>query len=191
MLVDFEQDIEPCLSVLRNGGLILYPTDTIWGIGCDATNEKAVERVYRLKQREEQRSMIILLADERSLLQYVAAPDPAVFDYLEQLEKPTTLVFEGALGLPANLVNEDGSIGIRVVRDDFCRHLIRRLGRPLLSTSANISGSPAPANFTEISPAILAGVDYTVTYRRNDLTPRQPSAVVKWNRNGTQTILRP
>lgn len=191
MLVDFEQDIEPCLSVLRNGGLILYPTDTIWGIGCDATNEKAVERVYRLKQREEQRSMIILLADERSLLQYVAAPDPAVFDYLEQLEKPTTLVFEGALGLPANLVNEDGSIGIRVVRDDFCRHLIKRLGLPLLSTSANISGTPAPANFTEISPAILAGVDYTVTYRRNDLTPRQPSAVVKWNRNGTQTILRP
>ncbi len=191
MLVDFEMDIEPCLSVLRNGGLILYPTDTIWGIGCDAGNEKAVERVYKLKQREEQRSMIILLADERSLLQYVAAPDPAVFEYLEQLEKPTTLVFEGALGLPANLVNEDGSIGIRLVKDEFCRHLVKRLGRPLVSTSANISGSPAPANFTEISPAILAGVDYTVHYRRNDLAPQQPSAVVKWNRNGTQTILRP
>ncbi|MBI3138797.1 MAG: threonylcarbamoyl-AMP synthase [Sphingobacteriales bacterium] len=191
MLVDFEQDIEPCLAVLRNGGLILYPTDTIWGIGCDATNEKAVERVYQLKQREEQRSMIILLADERSLLHYVAAPDPAVFDYLEELEKPTTLVFDGALGLPANLVNEDGSIGIRLVKDEFCRHLIRRLGRPLVSTSANISGSPAPANFTEISAAVIAGVDYTVNYRRNDLASRQPSAVVKWNRNGTQTILRP
>jgi L-threonylcarbamoyladenylate synthase len=188
--MEFEQDIEQCLQVLRTGGLILYPTDTIWGIGCDATNEKAIQRIYRLKQREEHKSMIVLLADERSLNEYVAAPDPAVYDYLEQLQKPTTIVFDGALGFPDNLVSNDGSIAIRVVKEIFCRHLVKRLGKPLVSTSANISGNPPPRNYTEIDPEICRGVDYIVEYRRNDLVPAQPSAVVKWNPQGPPVILR-
>lgn len=190
MDTSFEHDIEQCLIILRRGGLILYPTDTIWGIGCDATNEKAIQRIYRLKQREEHRSMIILLASEQSLNDYVAAPDPAVYDYLEELDKPTTIVFDGALGLPDNLVSDDGSIGIRIVKDNFCRHLVKRLGKPLVSTSANISGSPAPGNFKEIVPEISSGVDYIVQYRRNDLVTTQPSLVVKWNPHGPPAILR-
>jgi L-threonylcarbamoyladenylate synthase len=120
----------------------------------------------------------------------VAAPDPAVYDYLEQLQKPTTIVFDGALGFPDNLVSNDGSIAIRVVKEIFCRHLVKRLGKPLVSTSANSSGNPPPRNYTEIDPEICRGVDYIVEYRRNDLVPAQPSAVVKWNPQGPPVILR-
>lgn len=186
----FENDVVECLNVLRKGGIILYPTDTIWGIGCDATNKKAIERIYKLKQREESKSLIILLADNRSLLQYIAAPDPAVFDYLENLQHPTTIIFNGAIALPDNLVNEDGSIGIRIVKEDFCRHLVKRLGVPLVSTSANISGAPTAATFSEISSEIKAGVDYIVRYRQEENKPAQASKVVKWEEDGTLTVLR-
>lgn len=188
--MNFENDVAECLRVMRNGGIILYPTDTIWGIGCDATNKKAVQRIYQLKQREESKSMIILLADERSLIEYVAAPDPAVFDYLETLQKPTTIIFQGAIGLPDNLVNKDGSIGIRIVKEEFCKHLVKRLGHPIVSTSANISGAPSPAFFSEINKEIIDGVDYVVNYRQQETTAAQPSRVVKWEEDGTLTILR-
>lgn len=188
--MNFENDVAECLRVIRNGGIILYPTDTIWGIGCDATNKKAVQRIYQLKQREESKSMIILLADERSLIEYVAAPDPAVFDYLETLQKPTTIIFQGAIGLPDNLVNKDGSIGIRIVKEEFCKHLVKRLGHPIVSTSANISGAPSPAFFSEINKEIIDGVDYVVNYRQQETTAAQPSRVVKWEEDGTLTILR-
>jgi L-threonylcarbamoyladenylate synthase len=179
------------LDALRKGGLILYPTDTLWGIGCDATNAEAVSRIYALKERQGSKSMIVLLADDRDILQYVSAPDPLVFDYLEALTRPTTVVYEGAIGLAENLLAEDGSIGIRVVRDEFCRHLLKRFGKPIVSTSANLSGESAPACFGEISSSIVQGVDYVVKYRRNDQAPGQPSSLVRWNRDGTQTVLRP
>lgn len=189
--MNWEQDVVHALNVLRAGGIILYPTDTIWGIGCDATLASAVDRIYRLKKREATKSMIVLLADTRDILHYVAAPPPEVFDWIEQTEKPTTFIFEGAIGLASNLIAEDGSIGIRIVRDEFCRHLIKRLGKPLVSTSANISGAPFPENFASVAPEIIDGVDYCVTYRREDHSPAQPSAVVRPEKDGTLTVIRP
>lgn len=189
-MVNFENDIEACLSVLRNGGLILYPTDTVWGIGCDATNPKAVERVYALKQRPDNKAMIVLLADERDVLQYVASPDLAVFDYLATCTKPTTVIYEGAIGLAENLVGADGSIAIRLCREDFCRHLLKRFRKPLVSTSANLSGTPTAASFAAISAGIRGGVDYVVQYRQDDTTPASPSAVISW-KNGQVNIIRP
>ncbi|MDQ3279401.1 MAG: Sua5/YciO/YrdC/YwlC family protein, partial [Bacteroidota bacterium] len=134
MSIDFSADVEAALTVLRAGGVILYPTDTIWGLGCDATNEDAIKRIYSIKQRDDSKSLIILVADERDVLQYVSAPDLAVFDFIQEQTRPTTVIFDGAIGLPGNLVAEDGSIAIRIVQDEFCRHLVRRLRKPLVST---------------------------------------------------------
>jgi L-threonylcarbamoyladenylate synthase len=188
--MDFDKDIEQALSVLVAGGLILYPTDTIWGIGCDATNAAAVAKVYALKQREAAKSLIVLAADERDILKYTSAPDLRVFDYLRTVTKPTTVIYEGAIGLADNLVNADGTIAIRLVDDLFCRHLIKRLRKPLVSTSANISGEPSPAFFRDIDPRVVAGVDYVVYHRREDTTPGAASAIIKWNADGTATIIR-
>jgi len=188
--MDFDKDIEGALGALRAGGLILYPTDTVWGIGCDATDAAAVAEVYALKQREAAKSLIVLVAEEKDILNYTSQPDPRIFDYLRNAVKPTTVIYEGALGLASNLVNADGTIAIRLVDDPFCRHLIKRLRKPLVSTSANISGEPAPAFFREIDPRIKKGVDYIAEYRREDDTPREPSAVIKWNADGPPTIIR-
>jgi Sua5/YciO/YrdC/YwlC family protein len=188
--MDFSNDVETSLKVLQSGGLILYPTDTIWGIGCDATNEQAVDKIYSLKQRPETKSMIVLLADEKELLQYVAHVDLQVFDYLKKAKKPTTVIYEGAIGLAPNVINTDGTVAIRIVKESFCKHLIKRLRKPIVSTSANISGDPSPATFKDISPAIWQGVDYIVQYRQNDQTVHAPSAIIKWNRNGTVTVIR-
>ena len=144
-MTDFTTEVETALNVLRTGGVILYPTDTIWGLGCDATNEAAVKNIFTIKERDDSKSLIILVADERDILQYVAAPDLAVFDFLQQQLRPTTVIFDNAVSLPDNLVASDGSIAIRIVKDDFCRHLIKRLRKPIVSTSANISGEPSPA----------------------------------------------
>lgn len=185
----FEEDIKHSLEVLRSGGIILYPTDTVWGIGCDATHESAVNRIYKLKNRPIRKGMIVLLAQERELLQYVAAPDMEVFQYLDNVSKPTTVIFRGAIGLAENLLSDDGSIGIRIVKDEFCRHLVKRLGKPLVSTSANLSGHDSPAVFSEISPTIVQGVDYVVKYRQEDPEPRAASSIVSWN-NGRITVIR-
>jgi L-threonylcarbamoyladenylate synthase len=187
---NFEDDVEKAIKVLESGGIILYPTDTIWGIGCDATQENPVRRIFDLKQREDSKSMIILVAEEKDILQYVAAPDLSVFDFIEQQSKPTTIIFENAIGLPDNLVSEDGSIAIRIVQDNFCRHLIKRLRKPIVSTSANISGQPSPKSFQEISEEIKNGVDYIVNWRQNDLSPSQPSQIIKWNNDGSHTVIR-
>lgn len=188
--MNFADDIENCLRVLLSGGIILYPTDTVWGIGCDATNERAVQKIYDIKQRQETKAMIVLLADERDIFQYVAQPDPAVFDYLENATRPTTVIYEGAIGMAENLIAEDGSIAIRLVKDEFCRHIIKRLRKPLVSTSANISGQPAPANFSSIDPQIINASDYVVQYKREDERKAQPSSIIKWNNNGTVTVIR-
>src|SRR2546423_5267657 len=189
--MDFTPDLENSLSVLRKGGLILYPTDTIWGIGCDATNEQAVERIYALKQRPSIKSMIILVADQREVLQYVANPDLRVFEYLEVVDKPTTVIYEGAVGVAGNLINEDGSIAIRIVKDDFCRHLLKRFRKPLVATSANISNEPSPTSFKEIKTQIIEGVDYVVQYRQDDFQAASSSNIIRWNKDGTVYILRP
>ena len=187
--MNFEEDIERCLKVLKAGGLILYPTDTVWGIGCDATNDKAVEKTYKLKKRSDEKAMIVLVAGERDIMQHVAAPDLLLFDYLQKATKPTTVVYDGALGFADNLVGNDGSIAIRICNDEFCRNLLKRFRKPIVSTSANISGMPAPKIFSEISGEIKNGVDYIVNYRQDDAIPAQPSSLIKWN-SGNVIVLR-
>jgi L-threonylcarbamoyladenylate synthase len=187
---EFEQDIEHCLTVLEQGGTILYPTDTVWGIGCDATNPAAVEKVFAIKERPFNRSMIVLVAEEKDLLKYVAAPDPHIFDFLKRVTRPTTVIYNGAVGLAPNVLHENGSVAIRVVQDKFCRHLIKRFRKPIVSTSANISGDPTPKKFTEILNHIVKNVDYVVTYRQDDLTEAEASVVVKLERDGSPTYIR-
>jgi L-threonylcarbamoyladenylate synthase len=186
----FEAEVERALKVLRDGGVILYPTDTIWGIGCDATNKEAVRRIYEIKNREDSKSMIILVADERDVLQYVAAPDLAVFDFIGEQTRPTTIIFEHAVGLPDNLVAEDGSIAIRIAKDEFCRHLVKRLRKPIVSTSANISGQPSPGNFSEVSEPVRTAVDHVVSWRQDDTSATLPSQIIKWDNSGTKTVIR-
>jgi L-threonylcarbamoyladenylate synthase len=189
MFAPFEKDMEDCLRILNKGGTILYPTDTIWGIGCDATNANAVQKLYKIKQRDDNKSMIILIADERHIIKYVAAPDLAVLDFLEKQTRPTTIIFDDCIGLPEELTI-DGTIGIRVVKDKFCRHLIKRLQKPIVSTSANISGQPAPSIFSEISDEIKKQVDHIVQWRQDDTEVVQPSQIIKWHKSGDYTIIR-
>ena len=186
-----EQDIKNALNIINSGGTILYPTDTVWGIGCDALNEAAVDKVFAVKQRPREKSMIVLLADARDILQYVAAPPPDIIDMVESFEKPTTVIYEGAIGLADNVINEDGSVAIRVTTDPFCKALIKRLQKPIVSTSANISGAPTPATFSQVSEAIKTGVDYIVQHRRDDETIKPPSRLVKMDDEGNMTVLRP
>jgi L-threonylcarbamoyladenylate synthase len=190
-MVDFESDIQSCLSVLNRRGLILYPTDTIWGIGCDAGNAKAVEKIFQLKRRPDSKSMIVLVADERDILKHVAAVDLALFDYLKKETRPTTVVYEGAIGLAPNLIASDGTIGIRICGDDFCKHLVKRFRKPIVSTSANLSGEPSPSTFKEIRPEIINGVDYAVHYRRDDTAIAHPSKIIRWNKDSSITVIRP
>jgi L-threonylcarbamoyladenylate synthase len=186
----FEDDIENCLKVLLGGGIILYPTDTVWGIGCDATNNAAVAKIYALKKRSDEKSMIVLLADENEIPKYVTQPDPKVFDYIKGIHKPTTFIYDGGTNLAKNMIQGDGTIGIRITSDPFCKKLIRRFQKPLVSTSANISGYPSPALFEDIDVEIKGGVDYIVQHRQNDLNAALPSAIVKLNADGSLTIIR-
>ena len=188
--MEFEKDILNCLEVLKKGGLILYPTDTIWGIGCNAINTSAVNRIYTLKKRPDEKSMIVLVADEKELVRYVTQPDPGVFNYLKGIKKPTTVIYRDAIGLADNLINKDGSIAIRICKDEFCKQLIKRLRTPIVSTSANISGTVFPRNFSEISEEIKTNVDYVVQYRQHDKTAAEPSTLIEWGK-GKAIILRP
>ena len=164
--MDFEDDIQNCLTVLKNGGIILYPTDTIWGIGCDATNVKAVEKIFQLKERADEKAMIVLVAEGKDVLKYTAGADLSVFDYLQKSPKPTTVIYDGAIGLADNLVAKDGSVGIRICNDIFCKHLIKRFRKPIVSTSANISNQPAAKFFADINEKIKNAVDYCHTIIR-------------------------
>jgi L-threonylcarbamoyladenylate synthase len=189
-MMNYDIDIDKCLGVLRTGGLIIYPTDTVWGIGCDATDPRAVQKIFDLKKRPDEKAMIVLVADERDVLQYTAAPDLAVFDHLQTVTKPTTVIYDGAIGLAENLVAPDGSIAIRICKDPFCKALIKRFRKPIVSTSANISGQPVAKIFSEITDEIKSGVDHIVRYRQDDNTVASPSSVIKWE-NGNIIILRP
>ncbi|OSZ81889.1 threonylcarbamoyl-AMP synthase [Chitinophagaceae bacterium IBVUCB1] len=188
---EFEIDIKKCLNTIEANGTILYPTDTVWGIGCDATNEAAVEKIYNLKQRSKEKSLIVLLAEARDIMQYVAAPPPDIIAIVENFDTPTTVIYDGAIGFADNAVNENGSIAIRVTNDPFCKALIKRLQRPLVSTSANITGHPTPAIYSMVDTTIINGVDYIVQHRQQDKTTRQPSRLVKIDDEGHITVLRP
>lgn len=188
-MTDFEDDIKHCVATLENGGVILYPTDTVWGLGCDATNSEAVKKIFELKKRPDTKSLIVLLASEKDIIKHVAAPDPAVFDFLEGQTKPTTVIFNGPLGFAHNLIAQDNSIAIRIVKEEFCRHLIKRFRKPIVSTSANFSGSPTPHNFSQINAGIKGGVDYIVHHRQDDLVEREPSKIISWQ-NGICVVIR-
>lgn len=183
-------DIIKAIEVLKAGGLILYPTDTIWGIGCDATNEQAVEKVFRLKGRDAGKSLIVLLDSENKLESYIKEVPALAYDLIEYTEKPLTIIYSGAKNLAANVIHEDGSVGIRIPRHPFCQQLIQRFRKPIVSTSANISGEKSPANFSEISEKIIEGVDYVVSVEQNDNTPKTPSTIMKLEADGRFVFIR-
>ncbi len=186
-----EQDLSAALETLRKGGVILYPTDTVWGIGCDATNAEAVERIYAIKRRPDHKSMLVLMENPALLDRYVEEIPEVAWDLIDITSTPLTIIYDKARNLPANLVGEDGSIGIRFTKEAFSAELIRRFRKPLVSTSANISGQPAPSLFSGIAEEILQAVDYVVEYRRDETTPVKPSSIIRLGSNGRIEILRP
>ncbi|MGV8092046.1 MAG: L-threonylcarbamoyladenylate synthase [Mangrovibacterium sp.] len=185
-----EEDLKKALEVLRNGGIILYPTDTIWGLGCDATNEEAVAKIYNIKKRSDSKSMLVLMENINLLERYVEEVPAIAYDLIEITDKPMTIIYPGARNLAGNLIAQDGTIGIRITRENFTRQLIQRFRKPIVSTSANISGEPSPAIFEDISAEIKAAADYVVSYRQDDSTPASPSSIIKLGVGGEIEILR-
>lgn len=185
-----EKDIDNAIRVLEQGGIILYPTDTIWGIGCDATNTKAVEKVYRIKSRTEAKSLIILLDHFDKLSDYVEKVPDITSDLLASITNPVTIIYSNARRLAANVVASDGTIAIRIVKDDFCTELIRRFGKPIVSTSANISGFDPPAIFSHIDKEIKKSVDYIVAYKQDSFTRSKPSTIIRLRDDGMYSIIR-
>ncbi len=185
-----ETDIENAIRVLEQGGTILYPTDTIWGIGCDATNTKAVEKIYQIKSRTEAKSLIILLDSFEKLSTYVEKVPDITSDLLNSITNPLTIIYSNARRLAQNVVAADGTVGIRIVKDDFCNELIRRFGKPIVSTSANISGFDPPAVFSQIAKEIRDSVDYTVLYKQDYFTRAKPSTIIRLRDDGMYTIIR-
>jgi len=182
-------EIEQALAVLKRGGLLLYPTDTVWGIGCDATNEKAVEKVYQLKKRAESKALICLVHDFKMLNQFVEDVPEVAYDILKYAAKPTTVIYDDPIRVAENLIAEENSLAIRVVQDQFCKQLIRKFRKPIVSTSANISGKPSPNTFQEISKEILEGVDYVVNLYQQKKSAK-PSAIIKLKNDGTVKVIR-
>ena len=188
-MVDFETDIKNCIAVLQQGGVILYPTDTVWGLGCNAMDKAAVEQVFALKRRPKEKSMIVLLAEARDIIQYVAAPYPDIISIVEHFEVPTTVIYDNALSFPANVVGKDGSLAIRVTTDPFCKALIKRYRKPIISTSANISGRPTPSIFSMVDAEIINGAGYVVKHRQEDTTLKSPSRLVRINDDGSVAVV--
>ena len=193
-----KEDLQAALRVLRDGGIIVYPTDTVWGIGCDATNAEAVQRIYQLKQREDSKSMLVLLDSPAKLNYYIADIPDAAWQLLDcsndandEETKPLTIIYPNARNLAPNLIAEDGSIGIRITSDPFSKALCAQLKHPIVSTSANISGEPTPRSYREINGVILDFANYCCLFRRDDDTPHEPSSIIKINADGTFKIIRP
>jgi L-threonylcarbamoyladenylate synthase len=186
----FQSEINKCIEVLKAGGTILYPTDTIWGIGCDATNEVAVRKIFSLKNRDDAKSVIVLLANENQLTSYVQQVPDQAYQLIEYANKPLTIIYPVAKNLASNTINVDGSIGIRIPKDDFCQQLLNKFRRPLVSTSANISGEPSPSNFSEIDSSIIRGVDYVVNLRQNENSKSTASTIIKLGLKGEIQIIR-
>lgn len=186
----YKQDLREAVATLRKGGIIVYPTDTVWGIGCDATNADAVARIFALKQRAEAKSMLVLVDSPSRAQIYVKEIPDVAYDMMELSDKPLTLILDGAKNLAPNLIAEDGSVGIRVTNEKFSHDLCYTFGKPVVSTSANVSGEPSAAIFAEISQTILDGADYVVKFRRTDTTKAKPSSIVKLKADGQVTIIR-
>ncbi|MGB0897423.1 MAG: L-threonylcarbamoyladenylate synthase [Flavobacteriaceae bacterium] len=184
-----QQQLKNCIEHLKNGGLILYPTDTIWGIGCDASNPEAVKKVYALKKRIDTKALICLVADERMLSKYVKTIPEVALDVIELSENPTTIVYDAPQNLAENLIGTDDTIAIRIPDDEFCFHLLRKFNGAIVSTSANISGQPSPKSFSEISDDILKGVDYVVN-SQFEKESSKPSSIIKLTNSGLVTIIR-
>ncbi|PHR87361.1 MAG: threonylcarbamoyl-AMP synthase [Leeuwenhoekiella sp.] len=182
-------EVNESLTVLKRGGLLLYPTDTVWGIGCDATNAEAVDKVYELKKRPESKALICLVSDLKMLRQYVEDIPEVAYNILKYVDQPTTIVYDNPIRIAENLVAEDNTLGIRIVQDEFCQTLIRKLGKPLVSTSANLSGEPTPMRYLEISPTVLEGVDYVVNLQRKHKSTKS-STVIRLSSDGQVKILR-
>lgn len=183
-------DIKKALEVLKSGGVILYPTDTIWGLGCDATNPEAVQKIYKIKKREDSKSMLVLMENPALLERYVDEVPEVAWDLVEISTTPLTVIYPGAKNLAANLIAGDGSVGIRFTKEEFTSRLLQRFRRPIVSTSANISGEKAPAFFDEISEDIKEQADYIVEYRQDDVIPSQPSSIIKLGPGGQIDIIR-
>ena len=188
--ITFEQDIKNALDTLRKGGIILYPTDTIWGIGCDATNAEAVKRIYNLKRREESKSMLALVDSEAALERTVDDVPDVAWELMEAAVRPLTIIYDHPHGVAENLLADDGSLGVRITKERFSNELCRRLRRPLVSTSANISGDKAPASFREIKQEILDGVDYVVSYSQDNDMAAAASNIIKLSDGGLFKIIR-
>ncbi len=184
------EDIKQAFDVLVKGGLILYPTDTIWGIGCDATNEDAVRRVYELKKRIDSKALITLLDNPVKLSYYIAEVPEIAWDLIELADKPLTIIYDNARNVAPNLIAEDGSLAIRITNEKFSNELCKRFRKPLVSTSANISGEPAPHNFDEISEEIKNGVDYIVNYRQDERDSHTASSIIKLGISGQIKVIR-
>ncbi len=184
------EDIKKATEVLKKGGIILYPTDTIWGLGCDATNNEAVTKIYKIKKRVEEKSMLILLNNTALVASYASDVPEVAYNMFELSEKPLTLILSGAKNLAENLIAPDGSIGIRITNEIFSKTLLQKFRKPIVSTSANITGEKSPRNFAEISQKIIDAVDYIVTYGQNDNTKKQASSIIKINSNNEVKIIR-
>ena len=185
-----EQDIKNAIEVMRKGGVILYPTDTVWGIGCDATNAEAVKRVYEIKQRDDSKALICLVDSDARLQRYVRNVPDVAWQLIDCIDKPTTLILDGAVNLAPNLIADDGSIGIRITQESFSKELCFRFQKAIVSTSANISGEPAAQNYRDIDPRILEKVDYVCRTRRQEHKPHQPSSIIKLTEDGQVQIIR-
>ena len=188
-----QEDIKLAIEVMRRGGVILYPTDTVWGIGCDATNAEAVKRVYDIKQRDDSKALICLVDSDSRLQRYVRnVPDVAwqLIDSLKEGDRPTTLILDGAINLAENLIADDGSIGIRITQEPFSKELCFRFQKAIVSTSANISGEPAAQNYRDIDPRILEAVDYVCWSRRQEHKPHMPSSIIRLREDGQVEIIR-
>lgn len=184
------EDIKKACEVLQAGGIILYPTDTIWGIGCDATNEAAVQRIYQLKQRADNKAMLVLIDNPVKLETYVSEVPEIAWELINVADKPLTIIYPQARNIASNLLAEDGSVGIRITHEEFSRRLCERYRKPLVSTSANVSGQLSPANFGEVSETIRSGVDYIVQYRQDDLRKAAPSGIIKLGKGGLIQVIR-
>ena len=185
-----EDDIRQAVEVLRKGGVILYPTDTVWGIGCDAPNAEAVKRVYQIKQRDDSKALICLVDSDARLQRYVRNVPEVAWQLIDCADTPTTLILDGAVNLAPNLIADDGSIGIRITKETFSRELCFRFQKALVSTSANISGEPAAQNYRDIDPRIVEQVDYVCWTRRQEHLPHRPSSIIKLKENGEVEIIR-
>ena len=185
-----QEDIKKAFEVLKDGGVILYPTDTVWGIGCDATNPDAVRRVYDIKKRADSKALLVLVDSSVKVDFYVRDVPEVAWDLIELSEKPLTIIYDNARNLASNLIAEDGSIGIRVTQERFSQALCQRFRKAIVSTSANISGQPTPSNFSEISDEVKGQVDYIVTYRQEDTNHPKPSSILKLGEGAEITVIR-